>query len=287
MFQKKIFIFIINVLLILILINILLTIFKKDKIHYLRAKKKNNIHTDGYQLLNNFVNKTQLNNLRKLLKKRDFKGIKNFVIKNTSYKIKDLLGKDYVFQDYVWMILKSFVHTCHRDNNGSFFNKGQKHESYTIIIYLEDMERCLDVMPKTHKNLKKNSINLSDYTKSVPCKPGDAIIFNANLIHTGSFNKNQDNPRIQMKVSHKDDLKILNYYQNFNKLVDSKSNMPVYLRKLHKNITCTYPFFSDITQNINIKSSRGSSDGAKISFLQKMFSLFFYGNANYYDLKDI
>ena len=63
--------------------------------------------------------------------------------------------------------------------------------------------------------------------------------------------------------------------------------MPVFLRIAHKNITCKYPFFSDISQNINIKSSRGSSDGAKISFLQKMFSLLFYGNANYYDLKDI
>ena len=67
--------------------------------------------------------------------------------------------------DYIWMIMKSNVHICDRDNNGLFFNKNQKYDSYTILFYLEDMDSCLDVIPKSHLSKYKNLINLTDLTK--------------------------------------------------------------------------------------------------------------------------
>lgn len=188
--------------------------------------------------------------------------------------------------DYIWMIMKSNIHTCHRDNNGIFFNPEQKHDSYTILFYLEDMDSCLDVIPKSHKNKYEHSFNWTDVTQKVKCNPGSAIIFNANLVHTGSFNKKPDNMRIQMKITHIDDFDAIKYYQNFNKYANKSNNIPESLRKIQKHISCQYPFLSDITQDTNINTARGSSHGAEIPWTQKLFSLFAYGDANYYDLPD-
>lgn len=105
--------------------------------------------------------------------------------------------------------------------------------------------------------------------KYLPCKKGDAILFNANLIHVGSINK-YDNLRIQMKVSHK----------------DTKNELPFIIKHIQKNISCMFPFISNLTQNENIRTSRGSNDNIKIGVLQKIFSYFFYGNSNYYDLRN-
>ena len=46
---------------------------------------------------------------------------------------------------------------------------------------------------------------------------GIMIIFDANLIHVGTLLDSDNNIRIQMKVTHKDDIEVLSYYQNFNK----------------------------------------------------------------------
>ena len=184
------------------------------------------------------------------------------------------------------MIMKSNIHTCHKDNNGLFINKNQKYDSYTILFYLENMEKCLDVIPKSHKSKYKSIINLTDTTKSIRCKPGSAILFNAGLIHVGSFNKKENNIRIQMKVSHKDDFKTLNYYQNFNKYLNKENKMPLKIRKIQKHFSCQFPFLNDLVQDVNIKTSRGSSDGVKIPISQKIFSYLTYGDSNYYDLPD-
>ena len=45
-----------------------------------------------------------------------------------------------------------------------------------------------------------------------------------------------------------------------------------------------FPFFSDLTQRENINSSRGSINGIKIPWTQKIFSYLFYGNSDFYDL---
>jgi hypothetical protein len=193
-------------------------------------------------------------------------------------------GNDYIFQDYIWIIQKSVVHTCHRDNNGDFFNVGQKHPSYTILIYLEPMEKCLGVIPTSH--LEKNSfgINITDKVMNIPCNPGDVIMFNANLIHVGAMNKKDDNLRCQMKISHSEDIPKIIYYQNFNKVLNQSNQLPLFLRHIQKRASCSLPIISDLTQSENIRTSRGSDNGVNIGIYQQFFSYLFYGNKNFYDL---
>jgi len=45
-----------------------------------------------------------------------------------------------------------------------------------------------------------------------------------------------------------------------------------------------FPGFSNLTQSENIKSSRGTDNGASIGILQQMFSYLFYGDIDFYDL---
>jgi hypothetical protein len=50
------------------------------------------------------------------------------------------------------------------------------------------------------------------------------ILFNANLIHVGTINEKDDHLRIQMKVTHKEDIDTIGYYENFHKIL-TKSKM--------------------------------------------------------------
>lgn len=283
--MKLIIKFIFNLLIVFIIISFLKKYFSNK---FIKDIKKCKINNDGFILLENMLTPQQIKYFSTLAKTGHYKKIKNEII-NSKYinkRITDKLGEGYQFMDYVWMIMKSNVHTCHRDNNGLFFNPGQKHHSYTILFYLEDMDSCLDVIPKSHKSMFQHSVNWTDETKRIKCNPGSAILFNANLIHTGSFNKKPNNMRIQMKITHKDDFEAIKYYQNFNKYLNKENNVPESLRKIQKHVSCQLPVISDVTQNTNIKTARGTSHGAKIPFSQKIFSLIAYGNPNYYDLPD-
>ena len=234
------------------------------------------LNEDGVCLIKNVFTQEEIENIQKMKELE----IKKYIIKKFSK-----LPEGYVFQDYIWVIKKSSVHTCHRDNNGDFFNLGQKHPSYTILFYLEDIDKCLGVIPKSHLSPTNYAINLGDSLRNIQCNKGDAIIFNANLIHVGTIN--HDNTRIQMKISHKDDLEILNYYQNFNKVLNKENNIPRPILKMQRNLTCMFPYMSNLTQNDNIKSARGTDNGSEITWGQKLFSSIFYGNKDFYDLPNV
>ena len=176
------------------------------------------------------------------------------------------------------------MHTCHRDNNGQFFNEGQKHPSYTIIVYLEDMEKCLGVIPESHHSEYSNIVNFNNSVEHLLCKKGDMILFNANLIHVGALNSKNDNIRIQMKLTHKEDIPILSYFENFNKILNKENNIPQPILLFQKNISCMFPYISNLTQKEIIKTSGGSDNGSKIGWMQKLFSYVFYGNSDFYDL---
>lgn len=45
-----------------------------------------------------------------------------------------------------------------------------------------------------------------------------------------------------------------------------------------------FPYISNLSQTENIKSSRGTDNGAEVGNFQKIFSYIFYGNSNFYDL---
>lgn len=245
-----------------------------------------NLQKDGFVVIKNVLTEPEITQLQKNCYYNDYYNAKKSLINNVYLldTVKNYIkNDDYIFQDYIWIIKKSSVHTCHRDNNGDFFNVNQKYPSYTLLVYLEDAEKCLGVVPYSHFNVNSYSINVTNVVNYLPCKKGDAILFNANLIHVGAINK-QDNLRIQMKVSHKDDLSILSYYQDYNKVLDTENNLPFMVKHIQKNVSCMFPFVSNLTQSENIRTARGSDDGAEIGMLQKLFSYVFYGNSNFYDL---
>jgi hypothetical protein len=244
---------------------------------------------DGCQLLPSILDADSIDILKRNCNIENYKWVKHYIMNNTNVlnTIKELLGNEYIFQDYIWVIQKSKVHTCHRDNNGDFFNEGQRHPGYTIIFYLESMEKCLGLIPGSHKNKNAYNTNFGNAAVNLPCSAGDAIIFNANLIHVGAFNKKDNHLRIQMKLAHKEDIKVLSYYQDYNKVLKIDNVLPRSLLQFQKNVSCMFPVVSNLTQNENIKSSRGSDNGAQISVFQKIFSYLFYGNSNYYDLPNV
>jgi len=260
---------------------------------YIRPKyletDKLSLERDGVVMLPGVLSPHQVVRFRHLAKRAQYKKIKEEILgdANISQRLGEATGPGYVFQDYIWMIMKSNVHTCHRDNNGDFFNTGQSHPSYTLLFYLEEMDSCLDVIPRSHTSLWRHSVQWTDTTQHIPCRPGSVVLFNANLVHTGSFNPRPDNMRIQMKWTHQDDLSIIDYYNDFNKYVDKPNKVPLSIRRLQKHLTCQFPILSDITQSTNIQTARGSSSqGVHIPWTQKWFSYLAYGNPNYYDLPD-
>lgn len=276
---KKIFI-------IIIFFIFLSFILRKPQILY-----EGDLEKDGFCIIKNALSHSDLNIIENNLREDKVVDTKKYIINNFNInnKIKSKLNqnnnivKKYNFQDYIWLIKKSKVHTCHRDNNGSFFNKQQKYESYTIIFYLTDMEKNLDVIKGSHKNRLQSSIFLTDPTVSIKCNRGDAILFNANLVHSGSLLKSENNPRIQMKYTHEDDLKHLEYYENFNKILNKNNSVPYFVQQIQKHMTCQIPLISDLTQKENIRTSRGSSE-VDIGNFQKIYSSLFYGDKDFYDI---
>lgn len=267
--MKKINLFILLIVIFLVYV-IIYNLISRDSVY---VTKTYDLQKDGACIFNTVISDMEIKKLKQYCKENNYKEVKNKLIHNSKLNniIRQKLGKDYQFQDYIWIIKNSSVHTCHRDNNGDFFNEGQKYPSYTLIVYLEDMEKCLGIIPKSHKGISHNNINLTNKVESLLCKSGDAILFNANLIHVGTIQKKSDHLRIQMKITHKDDIPFLSYYEDFNKVLKKDNNIPKSVLHFQRNVSCMFPFISDLTQSENISSSRGSDNGVKVSTSQKMF----------------
>jgi hypothetical protein len=247
-----------------------------------------NLKEHGFCICKNTLPVEKAEKYRELCIQGDYKRAKEELIKEPELvELKDnILGPDYEYQDYIWVIQRSSVHTCHRDNNGDFFNENQKHPSYTILVYLEPAEKCLGVIPNSHTHIYANSVNFADPVEHLLCDCGDAILFNANLIHVGAINSKEDNLRIQLKLTHRDDIAAIGYYENFHKILNQPNELPVALRKMQKRASCMVPLLSDWTQSENIRTARGSDNGVEIGLPQQIFSTLFYGNSDYYNLKN-
>lgn len=272
--------FLIFLVLVLSLIN-----FDQDAKNY-EVIPKIQLQMDGYCVGSQLFSEDDLTSMHQYANKHQYRELQHKIQHHPTLRhfIKKHLGQHYTFQDYIWMIEKSHVNTCHRDNNGDFFNKRQKHPSYTMLLFLEDMDKCLSVYAGSHKHRLSHCVNLTTPLQNVICKKGDILIFNANLIHVGAMNTNPHNKRVQMKVTHKDDLETLGYYQNFHKVANKENLVPKYVQKVQRSLSCTFPIVSDMTQQTNIQSSRGSDNGVSIPAHQKVFSFIFYGNSDFYDL---
>ena len=267
----------------LILLFIYYTFLQEDIV---TNNKDFDLEMDGVAILSNVLRNDEINYLRELCKRGNYKEMKQVLLTNKKLKTECLqkTGPNYIFQDYIWIIQKSVIHTCHRDNNGDFFNEGQKHPSYTVIVYLEPIEKCLGVIPKSHLKKDAFNYNITDQVVNLVCNPGDVIIFNANLIHVGAMNKGNDHLRCQLKFSHKDDISVLGYYENFNKVLNESNQLPRTLRHIQKRFSCALPVLSNLTQSESVRTVRGSDNGVDVGIHQKVFSYLFYGNKDYYDL---
>ena len=249
-------------------------------------KRQYDLEKDGVCLFPQVLSRTQIEGVKEACIQGNYKKAKERLLhdKRLHAVIQQTLGPSYQFQDYIWIIQKSSVHTCHRDNNGDFFNQGQQYPSYTLLLYLEDMEKCLGVIPTSHKDANSFNVNLTNQVETLLCKKGDAILFNANLIHVGTIQSKDDHLRIQMKVTHEKDIPVLSYYQDFNKVLKKDNTMPKDLLQFQKNVSCMFPYVSNLTQSENIQSARGTDNGEKVGLPQKVFSYWFYGNPDFYDL---
>ena len=243
---------------------------------------KSNLHEDGYVIFKEVLNVKEIEYISDLCSKDQNKEVKHYLTqhKNSLKNIKKHTNKEYIFQDYIFIIKKSAIHTCHRDSNGDFFNENQKHPSYTLLIFLEDMDKCLGVIPKSHHDINSFNYNPEDQVVNLLCKKGDAILFNANLIHVGALNYKDNNLRIQMKVTHKDDIEAIPYYNNYNKVLDQENHMPFFLRKAQRKLSCMFPIIADVTQT----EVQRNASGHDTSIAQRIFSYVFYGNSNFYKL---
>lgn len=280
--KRKIAVYLWIVLILFILYVVLYSLFSTDVVknrHY-------ELEKDGVCLFKQILSESEINQLKHACEQGDYKNSKRKLIHHTrlNKKIQDTLGEEYQFQDYIWIIQKSSVHTCHRDNNGDFFNEGQQYPSYTLLLYLEDMEKCLGVIPESHKYINHNNFNITNKVETLLCNKGDAILFNANLIHVGTIQTKNDHLRIQMKVTHQTDIPTLSYYQDFNKVLKKDNTMPKNLLQAQKNLSCMFPYISNLSQRENINSARGTDNGETVGMTQKIFSYLFYGNSDFYDL---
>ena len=256
---------------------------------------KYNLERDGFCLYKNILTESEIENLKSMCQHKHYKQIKDTLLNNQQLIVlKNKATSDqYVFQDYIWIIEKSSVHTCHRDNNGDFFNENQKHPSYTALVYLEDMGKCLGVMPESHKDLYANSVNFTDTVKNILCNKGDVIIFNANLIHVGTINTTNDsnsnwttkddNLRIQLKITHKDDIKAISFYENYNKILDEENKLPKSIRIFQRNLSCMLPFISNLGQNTIQTTTQTKND----NIIKKLYSYLCFGNGKAFDLPNL
>lgn len=222
---------------------------------------------DGYHVLNMFTQE-EVNHLLKLSKHKKYEYIYDYITTHPRVlqNIRGVIGDGYEFKNYLLSIEKSSVSTCHRDENGQFFNKDLKHPSYTILFYLKQLNGCLDIVENSHT--QHNIVN-TKLLKTIECKPGQAIIFDADMIHSGTKHDMDDTTRIQLKLHHKDDV-FPKYLENMKLSLDaSKSSGSV--SNIMRNISCTFPIIGDITRN-----------GKNIpDFIVRMYKDIAYGKGKY------
>ena len=230
----------------------------------------------GYKLLDVFGD-TEVNYILGLIDSKKYLDAKKFIQNHSGFlkQMNQLLGEDYVFMDYIFTIEKSSISTCHRDENGSVFTPQNKHPSYTILFYLEPMDACLDIIPGSHK--ERNAVYLSKSLESIPCKPGQAVLFDADLIHSGSINTKNDNKRIQMKIIHKDDLDNLKEFHKYYKVGDATKETTLQNTLFYRRLSCMFPGIADLTRNGN----------SMPPFLNKLYKKLVYGDEDNYKLKNV
>jgi hypothetical protein len=225
---------------IVFLVVLLSTVFLY--VNHWAVKKNDRV---GYHVLDMF-SREQVDHMLRLVGERKYDDVYAFitthpvVLKN----IEATIGPEYEFKNYMLAIEKSSVSTCHRDENGQFFNRDLKHPSYTVLFYLKEIDGCLDIVEQSHE--QSQVLNFKKL-KSIQCVPGQAILFDADMIHSGSLKAGEESTRIQLKLHHKDDV-FPKYLEKMHQTLDaSKDNAST--STLARSISCTIPVIPDLVKN--------------------------------------
>lgn len=270
-----VYIMLIYIILFLCIVSVFQIFTKRDSL-----REFSNLQDDGYVIKHNIISDEILNTISRHWDRSEFIEIDNLIKNNQDIKrfvYNNIPSKEYEFMDYIMFLENTILHTCHRDNNSHHFNNINR--SYTVIIYIDDMKNCLDVIPKSQNN--KLGLYLYDTTNTFLCKEGSVILFDSSLVHCGSMDSNRSNRRIQLKVSHKSDLENLSFYQNYHKIVNKYNTNSAISKRIQKHISCQFPIISDMTQGKDKSYISGN-----LSYLTQVFSKLFYSDKDFYKLQD-
>lgn len=232
----------------------------------------------GYVIITDLINKNDVEKLLIDWDGKNYKNVKLFFKNNNEIdkKINDILGDDYTMIDYTYMIENSAIHTFHRDYTSCQNYNNLEHPSYTMILYLDDSDTGLQVIPQSHNDNKW--VYLRDKSKKLYFKSGTAILFNANLLHSGYIvNGEVKRHCIQFKVIHKNDIEKMPWLQDFHVLINKPNNKSENVKYLEMKATMHLPIFMDIFQSM-IKTSFHEDK----TYLQKTISNMIFSDADFY-----
>lgn len=260
------------IILLILLVVVIFMYTQRTTVRFVSAQRDD----AGYEVLD-CLNENEINHAIELIELRKYRELQHMIQNSPEVlrAIERAVGPEYVFQDYVLSLEKSAISTCHRDENGQMFN-GQEHPAYTILFYLEPMEACLDVISGSH--LRRDFINVSHPLESIRCTPGQAILFNADLIHSGSINDaREDNRRVQMKLIHKDDVGKIPQFDDYHKVADASKSNPRWYTKFVRDASCTFTGVADLTKN-----------GENMpEFIKTLYKYIAYGGGDKYKLHNV
>ena len=235
----------------------------------------------GFTIIKSLINKEKIDMILKKWEQKKYSEIKDFFLTGENSdkireKIKNILGKDYILIDYCYLIENSAIHTYHRDYTSSMNYNNLNHPSYTMILYLDNSDTGLNLIPGSHND--NISIYLVDKSEKLNFDAGTAILFNADVLHAGTASDgNVSRHCIQFKIIHKDDLNKMPWLDNFHVLINRPNNKSLIMKTIESNLTKHLPIFMDNTQDL-IKSAF-SEDRTPI---QKFISSLIFSNEDFY-----
>ncbi len=144
------------------------------------------ISEPGYFIMDNLLSNNQVDLVLSYWDNHDFVSIKQFFLNNESItsKIHEILPQEYVLIDYTYIIENSSIHTFHRDYTSSKNYNNLKYPSYTMILYLDNSDTGLNIIPGSHRD--NSSIYIHNQAKKLHFAPGTAVIFDADILHAES-----------------------------------------------------------------------------------------------------
>jgi hypothetical protein len=247
---------------------------------FLVLYKNTREYPNGYTIIPNFIPKNDVQEVIRDWDNKDYSSVKEYFLnpgKNIQIRnnINRLLGSDYELIDYVYFIENSAIHTYHRDLTSSKSHNNLQHPSYTMILYLDESDTGLNVVPGSH--IDACGIYLIDKSKKLSFKAGTALIFDADLLHAGTASETVKRRVIQFKIIHKDDIVKMPHLQQFHVLIDKQNNKPLYIKHVETALTRHFPFAQDLFK----ETIKTSFDEEKTP-TQELISSLIFSNKDFY-----